>query len=123
MVHDLAKALIDGKQIDFILLYFSNYNAMKLQRCGVRGKLLKWIDNFLFNQAQNVVLSGEESLYASVASGVPQRRFLGPHSAMNPGHLGDQYTGLGTQILASKKLFNLIYFLLESVKFYFSIFF
>ena len=41
MVHDLAKALIDGKQIDFILLYFSNYNAMKLQRCGVRGKLLK----------------------------------------------------------------------------------
>ncbi|BHF74287.1 hypothetical protein SprV_0401737200 [Sparganum proliferum] len=50
----------------------------KLSRIGVRGKLLKWIENFLIGRTQTVRLGGQQSAEVTVTSGVPQGSVLGP---------------------------------------------
>ncbi|BHF66094.1 hypothetical protein SprV_0200910800 [Sparganum proliferum] len=50
----------------------------KLSRIRVRGKLLKWIKNFLIGRSQTVRLGGQQSAEVTVASGVPQGSVLGP---------------------------------------------
>ncbi|BHF74856.1 hypothetical protein SprV_0501794400 [Sparganum proliferum] len=50
----------------------------KLSRIGVRGKLLKWIENFLVGRSQTVRLGGQQSAEVTVMSGVPQGSVLGP---------------------------------------------
>ena len=85
-VHDLAKSLNNGEKIDSILLDFSKAFdkvphrklCLKLQHYGIRGKLSKLVEDFLYYRTQKVVLSSEESLSVSVISGVPQGTVLGP---------------------------------------------
>ena len=85
-VHDLAKSLNDGEQTDSILLYFSKAFdkvshrklCLKLQHYGIWGKLLKWVEDFLYNRTQKDVVSGEEYLSVSVTFCVPQGTVLGP---------------------------------------------
>ncbi|BHF66187.1 hypothetical protein SprV_0200920300 [Sparganum proliferum] len=50
----------------------------KLSRIGVRGKLLKRIENFLIGWSQTVRLGGQQSAEVTVTSGVPQGSVLGP---------------------------------------------
>ena len=50
----------------------------KLHAYGVRGKLLMWLDSYLSNRQQTVVINGEHSIPAKVVSGVPQGTVLGP---------------------------------------------
>ena len=55
-----AKSLNDGGQIESILLDFSKAFdkvsqrklCLKLQYYGIRGKLLKWVKDFLYNRTQ-----------------------------------------------------------------------
>ena len=49
----------------------------KLEYYGVREKLLIWLESFLNNQTQQVVVEGEFSTPCEVFSGVPQRSVLG----------------------------------------------
>jgi hypothetical protein len=49
----------------------------KLEAYGVSGSILKWIEAFLRNRRQRVVLGGECSEWESVCSGVPQGSVLG----------------------------------------------
>jgi len=46
-----------------------NRLCIKLNDYGIRGSILKWIENFLTNRAQQVVAYGE---YSQPSSGVPQ---------------------------------------------------
>jgi hypothetical protein len=74
-IHDSAKALDSGDQIDGILLDFSkvphNRLLMKLDHYGVRNNTLSWIQDFLSDCTQTVVLEGNSSSTNRVTSGVP----------------------------------------------------
>ena len=51
---------------------------MKLQAYGIKGKLLNWIQAFLTNRKQQVIINGFQSDESSLASSVPQGSVLGP---------------------------------------------
>ena len=77
IIKDPAKGLDNKQQIDAITLDFSKASdkvphhrlAMKLHQYGVRGNMLKWIENFLANCSQQVVLDGKPT---PVTSRAPQ---------------------------------------------------
>ena len=50
----------------------------KLHCCGVDGKVHKWINEFLTNRLQKVVLNGTCSTSVKYSSGVPQGTVLSP---------------------------------------------
>jgi hypothetical protein len=86
-IHDLAKALDSGDEIDGILLDFSkafdtvpppNRLLMKPDHYGVRNNTRSWIHDFLSDCTQTVVLEGNSSSTNPVASEVKPGTVLGP---------------------------------------------
>ena len=85
-VHDLASNLDKNIQTDLQILDFSKAFdtvphrrlSSKLHFYGIRGPLLSWIESFLSNRTQTVVLNGYCSSSTRVLSGVPQGTVLGP---------------------------------------------
>ena len=85
-MNDLLEAFNDKDQVDLIILDFSKAFDMvphqkllhKLRNYGINGKLNTWIEQFLSNREQRVLVDGEFSSYDKVLSGVPQGTVLGP---------------------------------------------
>ena len=49
-----------------------------MQHFGVRGRTLKWVEDFLTGHTQQVLVDGKVNSQANVESGVPQGSVLGP---------------------------------------------
>ena len=76
---DLASKSSQGKQTDLILLGFSkaldkvnpSKLILKLHSYGIRSTALRWIQAFLSNCQQKVIIEGQESDSVAVTSGAP----------------------------------------------------
>ena len=85
-VDDISKNLQEGQQTDILILDFAkafdkvNHSLLihKLQHYGIIWKSVRWIQNWLANRKQSVVIDGSTSDAVSVDSGVPQGSVLGP---------------------------------------------
>ena len=85
-IHEIARDVDKGKQVDAIILDFSKaFDTVPHQRLcqrldhyGIRSSTLGWISKWLTQRTQCVVVDGESSRDVSVTSGVPQGTVLGP---------------------------------------------
>ena len=85
-VEDLGRNVDNGDQMDMLILDFSKAFEKvphrrllsKLQFYGIQGKTLAWIESWLINRSQSVIVDGVCSSSVAVMSAVPQGTVLAP---------------------------------------------
>ena len=86
LIHELGKNLDNRKQTDITVLDFSkafdkvSHQLLftKLDHYGIRGSTLCWINSFLSDRTQKVIIEGAVPDTVKVTSGVPQGSVLTP---------------------------------------------
>ena len=86
IIHDIATHLNSGNQVDVLFLDFSKaFDKVphkrllyKLNYYGIRSPYLEWIEQFLTDRTQQVVVENKFSALTTVISGVPKGSVLGP---------------------------------------------
>ena len=81
-----CKAVNDGKEIRVVFLDISKafdrvwHKGLlyKLRSCGIAGRLLDWLEDYLTDRQQRVIINGETSEWGRINAGVPQGSVLGP---------------------------------------------
>ena len=84
--HRIYEALENGQDVCFVSLDASaafdrvwhKGLLFKLKQIGISGILLKWIESYLTNRRQRVVIGGKKSDWSYISAGVPQGSILGP---------------------------------------------
>ena len=84
--HDISLELNKGRLVDVAMLDFTKaFDKVphrrlisKLNYYGLTGEISTWVQDFLTNRTQRVVINGHASLPACVTSGVPQGTVTGP---------------------------------------------
>jgi hypothetical protein len=81
-----CKAVCNGKEIRVVFLDISKafdrvwHKGLlyKLKSCGITGRLLDWLKDYLSDRQQRVIINGVTSDWGSINAGVPQGSVLGP---------------------------------------------
>jgi hypothetical protein len=85
-INEFLQEHYKGYQLDVAILDFSKaFDTVphskllhKLHQYGIKGKIHKWLTNFLTARSMRTIVEGEKSNETTVDSGVPQGTVLGP---------------------------------------------